>query len=195
MSYIKAFANWKSDFGQVESFLVLDFAASWWRCTSGNSTMAYSWNPLPPRVFVYHFIPGDILWSILICPNYFNLVPEKLPGDEVVVVYLNRSGNDHVSFSFKIKSNIKITPWKGIHHSQGFWSLGRGFRLPCEVLYSSLCHWNLDSGFLELYFGFQSPGSRIPWAKISSVPESGFPFIGVSGTYLCLGWVSPAQGG
>ena len=38
---IKAFANWKSDFGQVESFLVLDFAVTWWHCTSRNSIMAY----------------------------------------------------------------------------------------------------------------------------------------------------------
>ena len=77
--------------------------------------------------------------SILTCRSYFNLVPEKLPGDEVMVVYLNRSGNDHVSLSFKTKSNIKIAAGKGIHHSQGFWILGRGFRLPCEVLDSSLC--------------------------------------------------------
>ena len=100
---------------------------------------------------------GSIL-SILICRSYFNLVPEKLRADEVIVVYLNRSGNDHVSLSFKIKSNIKIAPCKRIHHSQGFWILGRGFRLP--VFVSGI--WILDSGFLELYFGFQSPGSRIP---------------------------------
>ena len=142
-------------------------------------------------IFVDHFITEDILWSILICRSYFNLVPEKLRGDEVIVVYLNRSGNDHVSLSFKVKSNIKIAPCKGIHHNQGSWILGRGFWLPCEVLDSSLCQWNLDSEFLELYFVFQSPGYRIPWAKISPVPESGFPFIGVSGTYLGLGWVSP----
>ena len=55
---------------------------------------------------------------ILTCRSYFNLVPEKLPGDEVMVVYLNRSGNDHVSLSFKIKNNFKIASGKGIHHSQ-----------------------------------------------------------------------------
>ena len=75
--------------------------------------------------------------SILICRSYFNLDPEKRPGDEVVVVYLNRSGNDHVSLSFKIKSKIKIAPRKGTTTVK-------------------------DSGFFELYFGFQSPGSRIP---------------------------------
>ena len=44
-----------------------------------------------------------------------------------------------------------------------------------------------DSGFFELYVGFQSPGFRIPLvkisrfqipqAKISRIPESGFPYM------------------
>ena len=44
-----------------------------------------------------------------------------------------------------------------------------------------------DSGFHELYFTFQSPGFRIstslmdtrliPQAKISQIPESGFPYM------------------
>ena len=35
-----------------------------------------------------------------------------------------------------------------------------------------------DSGFLELYSGFQSPGFRIPEANISriNIPETAFPF-------------------
>ena len=36
------------------------------------------------------------------------------------------------------------------------------------------------SGFLELYFGFQSPGLQIPQAKISRIPESGLPYMGRS---------------
>ena len=50
-----------------------------------------------------------------------------------------------------------------------------------EVLDSSVCQWNLDSGFqvrfriLELYSGFGSPGFRIPQAKISQIPETRFP--------------------
>ena len=63
-----------------------------------------------------------------------------------------------------------------------------------QVLDSSLCQWNLDSGFqslvwfrnLELYSGFQSPGFhkqsfpwlRIPEEKISWIPESKFPYKG-----------------
>ena len=64
-----------------------------------------------------------------------------------------------------------------------------------QVVDFSLCRWNLDlycnsrwdSGFLELYSGFQSPGYGIPQenfprfqiqkAKLSWIPESGFPYI------------------
>ena len=35
-----------------------------------------------------------------------------------------------------------------------------------------------DSGLLELYFGFQNPGFRIPQAKISCILESGLPYMG-----------------
>ena len=48
-----------------------------------------------------------------------------------------------------------------------------------QVLHSSLCQWNLDSGFLQLYSGFQSSGFQIqqpkfqiPQAKISRIQES-----------------------
>ena len=64
-----------------------------------------------------------------------------------------------------------------------------------QLLDSNLCQRKLDSGsqnlrdsgFLELYSGFQNPGFRIPqanfrrfWipqAKISCIPESGFPYL------------------
>ena len=42
-----------------------------------------------------------------------------------------------------------------------------------EVVDSTLFQWNLYSGLLQLYFGFQSPVFRIPHAKISPIPESG----------------------
>ena len=48
----------------------------------------------------------------------------------------------------------------------------------------SLVSWILDSnlqqdsGFLVLDSGFQSPGFRIPQAKNSWIPESGFPYMG-----------------
>ena len=41
----------------------------------------------------------------------------------------------------------------------------------------------LDSGFLELYYGFQSPGSRTPRAKFSHIPNTtshNFPDSGVA---------------
>ena len=44
----------------------------------------------------------------------------------------------------------------------------------CKGQSRILCQWNLDSGFLELYFGFQSPELWIPQAKISRIPEAGF---------------------
>ena len=34
-----------------------------------------------------------------------------------------------------------------------------------------------DSGFFELYSGFQSLGFQIPRAKISRIAESGFPYV------------------
>ena len=41
-----------------------------------------------------------------------------------------------------------------------------------EVVDSTLFQWNLYSGLLQLYFGFQSPVFRIPHAKISPIPIS-----------------------
>ena len=38
----------------------------------------------------------------------------------------------------------------------------------------------MDSGFLELNSGFQSPGFQIPQVKILPDPESGFPYNGAS---------------
>ena len=49
-----------------------------------------------------------------------------------------------------------------------------------ESLVSWILDSNLqqDSGFLVLDSGFQSPGFRIPQAKNSWIPESGFPYMG-----------------
>ena len=115
--------------------------------------------------------------SILICRTCFNLIPEKAPWRRS----LKRSGHDHVSLSFKKKSNIKIAPWKGIYHSQGFWILGRGFRLP--VFVSGI--WILDSLSCISDSKAQDPGFREQ--KFPPVPVTGFPFIVVSGTYLGQG--------
>ena len=35
--------------------------------------------------------------------------------------------------------------------------------------------WIPDSGFLELFSGFQSPGFQIPRIKIYQIPETGLP--------------------
>ena len=69
-------------------------------------------------------------------------------------------------------------------------------RQPCSLILDSrywivvfVKAWNLDSSFqslvgfqipFQLYSGFQSPGFRIPKAKISLIPDSeyGFSFMG-----------------
>lgn len=48
-----------------------------------------------------------------------------------------------------------------------FLSLELGFRIPV-----------VDSGFLKLHSGFQSPGFQISKAKIPLIPESKFAFMG-----------------
>ena len=67
--------------------------------------------------------------------------------------------------------------------------------LKCEQLNpiwsGSLVSWILDSnlqqdsGFLVLDSGFQSRGFRIPEAKNSRIPESGFPHMGRKMTNFC----------
>ena len=60
----------------------------------------------------------------------------------------------------------------------GFYAMDSGF----QVLVSSLCQWNPDSGFQSLVgfrihwgvVGFQSPGLQISQVKFSGIPESGF---------------------
>ena len=55
----------------------------------------------------------------------------------------------------------------------GFHAMNSGF----QVLDSRFqLFW--DSGFLEQYSIFQSPGFWIPQAKISWIPESVFPYMG-----------------
>ena len=58
-----------------------------------------------------------------------------------------------------------IAPSKGVQDSLEFWIPRRQFRI--------LCQGNLDSRFLDLYCGFQSPGFRVPQAKISRIPLQG----------------------
>ena len=64
-----------------------------------------------------------------------------------------------------------------------------------QELDSSLCQWNLDSGFqslmcpglLELYSGFQSPGFRIPIAKFPWIMDSTCQNFAHSGIRIPLG--------
>ena len=64
------------------------------------------------------------------------------------------------------------------------WIPRRGFRIPrtgfqplsVELgFFDSNRSW--DSGFLEPYSGFQSPGFQIPQANISRIAESEFPYM------------------
>ena len=61
---------------------------------------------------------------------------------------------------------------KGVEDSHGFWIPRRGFRIPstgfrifCQCSVDSRFQSLMDSGFLDLYSGFKSPGFRIPQAK------------------------------
>ena len=93
---------------------------------------------------------------------------------------------------------LPLVPCNGIQDSLGFWIQHRGFRI-LGTGPRVIRQWNLasgfQSGFLELYRGFQSPGLRIPqekfprfWipqAKISRILESGIPYMGL---YLFLNY-------
>ena len=59
---------------------------------------------------------------------------------------------------------IWLVPCKGIQASLRFWIPCCWFRIP-GIVFQSFGKWNLDSGFLEQYSRFQSPGFRIPRAK------------------------------
>ena len=74
---------------------------------------------------------------------------------------------------------MRFSQCKVIQDSLAFW-------IPLTLEFRILCQWNLDSGFqsllglrefFELYSGFQSPGFRIPQAKVSWCLESGFPYL------------------
>ena len=89
---------------------------------------------------------------------------------------------------------------KGIQDSHGFWIPRRGFRILVagfQIFSSgtripdSNCQW--DSRFLQLYSGFQTPGFRIPLAKISWISESGFPYM-YKGIQDRLGFWIPRHG-
>ena len=68
---------------------------------------------------------------------------------------------------------VPVAQCKGIQDTFGFWIPRRGFQIP-GTRFWILSQWDLDSGFFELYSGFQSPGFQIPVAKISRIPESSF---------------------
>ena len=64
---------------------------------------------------------------------------------------------------------LPLVPCNGIQDSLGFWIQHRGFWI-LGTGPRVIRQWNLDSGFqsgfLELYRGFQSPGLRIPQEKL-----------------------------
>ena len=65
-------------------------------------------------------------------------------------------------------------PGKGIQDIPGSWIPCHGFRI-LDTGFRIIYQWNLDSGFFELYSGFQSPGFLILQAKIFRIPEPRFP--------------------
>ena len=66
---------------------------------------------------------------------------------------------------------------KGIQDIPGSWIPCRGFRI-LDTGFRIIYQWNLDSGFFELYSGFQSPGFLIFQAKIFPIRKPGFPYMG-----------------
>ena len=83
-----------------------------------------------------------------------------------------------------------LSPYKGIQ-SSGFHAVESRF----QALDFSLCQWNLDSGFQSLE-GFRISWTlfRIPPAKISPIPESGFPYTGEFTTFalfIIFCWTFP----
>ena len=71
------------------------------------------------------------------------------------------------------------TSFAGVRSSRIHFSPTDGF--PYDRVAQFNLEWmfsKLDSGFLVLDSGFQSPGFRIPRAKNSWIPESGFPYMG-----------------
>ena len=74
----------------------------------------------------------------------------------------------------------KFLPRKEIQDSFGFWIPSHGFRIPgtgfqslsVELGFSLNSKRQWDSGFLELYSGFQSTGFQI-----SPIPESEFHYM------------------
>ena len=66
--------------------------------------------------------------------------------------------------SLKDSLHVKESTDSGFHAVDRFRIQGTGFRI--------LCQWKLDSGFQSLV------GFRIPQAKISQIPESGYPYKG-----------------
>ena len=57
-----------------------------------------------------------------------------------------------------------FAPSKGVQDSPGFWTPRCGFWIP-GAGFRFFCQWNLDSGFRELYSGFQSPRFQISHEK------------------------------
>ena len=79
---------------------------------------------------------------------------------------------------------LSFAPCKRIQDSLGFLIPRCGFQI-FQVFVSGTLnldpnrYW--DSGFLELYSGFQSPRPSIPKEKILfQIPESGYPYMGLS---------------
>ena len=66
-----------------------------------------------------------------------------------------------------------------MHGSLGSWILCGGFRIPFTGTGIPDFNSKEDSRILELDCGFQSPGFRISLSKISWIPESDLPYMGL----------------
>ena len=113
---------------------------------------------------------------MLVWTDYFI---EKFVFQETEAVYKLYAQRVKVALIIFIKAlHVMVAPRKGIQDSLGLdstlWIPDSRF----QVLDSRLFVSGSWRGFQDLYSGFQNPGFQIPPAKISQIPESGFPFIG-----------------
>ena len=66
---------------------------------------------------------------------------------------------------------------KGVQDSHGFWIPRRGFRIPVTGFQIFSSGTRIPDSSCQWDSRFQSPGFWIPLAKISWIPESGFPYM------------------
>ena len=87
-----------------------------------------------------------------------------------------RSGEQHQTTVFSPHVRESKTVLDSGFHAMDSRFQGTGFQIQWDLDTRFFRQW--DSGFLELFSGFQSPGFWCPLARISPIPGSRFPYKG-----------------